>query len=418
MATAPRAPRNGARRRVVLVDLDWSEVDLVPELLRHPGLHVVRVGGEHADDPGMRVAELCGVPRTLDVADLTREHVEIALIGRASPRRTQLVGLLQAVGATVRAPHAYLEALRGHERREQPSPDLEDAPPSSEEAFAWIERAIPDRAESRAHESSQPAAAEGLPSLDDPLGLARHVARIARETGAAGAALWAATEGGLDPLATSGSADPLMRALAEVAERVHAPQVVARLQGGGGRVWGAWPLRARDRHLVLAAGGLMDARAAERWEHVAFELEIAWNQEPGVRAPEQTFRNAWLMPAEFRGRLRLAVERHQQDGQTFAVHRLHVEAGPVELLCRRLPDAVRSTDSLCRPEPGTVLLLLSGPLAAARPVRERIARLWASCHEPDERSALAPIADERIGLSRPSDAEAFLASTARWLAGH
>ena len=72
MATSTATPLNETRRRVVLVDFDWQDADLIPELLARPGISVRLVAGSDTDDAGVRLAELCGLPRTVDLADLTR----------------------------------------------------------------------------------------------------------------------------------------------------------------------------------------------------------------------------------------------------------------------------------------------------------------------------------------------------------
>ena len=83
----------GSPRRIVLIDFDWQDADLLPELLRHPGVDVRLVAGPSADDPGVRVAELCGVPRTLELADLARERFDLALLGeRKTYRLSRSVG--------------------------------------------------------------------------------------------------------------------------------------------------------------------------------------------------------------------------------------------------------------------------------------------------------------------------------------
>jgi len=88
---------SGADRRLLLVDFDWQDADLMPELLQHPGVSVRLVAGAQFDDAGIRLAELCGLPRTVDLADLTREIFDLALVSERSPRRTQIEGLLPEV---------------------------------------------------------------------------------------------------------------------------------------------------------------------------------------------------------------------------------------------------------------------------------------------------------------------------------
>src|SRR5882672_767997 len=103
-SSALRAPR-----RAVLIDFDWHDSDLMPSLLKQPGLAVRLVAGERPDEAGMRVAEMCGLPRTVDLADLTREIFDLALVSERSPRRTQVEGLLLALGTPSQTPQTYLD---------------------------------------------------------------------------------------------------------------------------------------------------------------------------------------------------------------------------------------------------------------------------------------------------------------------
>ncbi|MBP8136994.1 MAG: hypothetical protein KAY61_02220 [Candidatus Eisenbacteria bacterium] len=96
-------------RRVVLIDFDWQDADLLPELLKRPGISVRLVAGERVHDPGVRVAELCGLPRTLDLADLTREIFDLAIVGERSSRRTQLESLLLALGTPCQTPQEFMQ---------------------------------------------------------------------------------------------------------------------------------------------------------------------------------------------------------------------------------------------------------------------------------------------------------------------
>ena len=122
MATNPTEPAHSMPRRVVLIDFDWQDADLLPELLRRPGVSVRLVAGERAEDPGVRVAELCGLPRTFDLADLTREIFDLALVGECSSRRTQLESLLLALSTPCQTPQEF---LRGFENEPAAHPAIE-----------------------------------------------------------------------------------------------------------------------------------------------------------------------------------------------------------------------------------------------------------------------------------------------------
>ncbi len=89
------------RCRVVLIDFDWSDADLLPGLLRAPGTSIGLVAGRGADDPGVRAAALCGLPATQDLSDLTREIFDVALVGERSPRREVIERLLRLLGTRV-----------------------------------------------------------------------------------------------------------------------------------------------------------------------------------------------------------------------------------------------------------------------------------------------------------------------------
>jgi hypothetical protein len=95
-------------RRLVLVDFDWDDAELVPTLLRQPGLSVGLVAGQRPDDAGMRLAELCDLPRTFDLTDLTRQLFALALVSGRSPRRAHVESLLQAMGTPSQTPQGFL----------------------------------------------------------------------------------------------------------------------------------------------------------------------------------------------------------------------------------------------------------------------------------------------------------------------
>ena len=255
-----------------------------------------------------------------------------------------------------------------------------------------------------------------MPLANDRFGLERTIARLAARTGAFGRAAGARGEG----LRASRipAEDPLMHALGDLAVRLDAPQVVARMNGHAGRIWGAWPFRTRDQRGVLMAAGIETKDGSDTWERAAFELQYAWTRaEQGGGESEHRFRNTWLTPSEFRSRVRLAVDRHRRERTSFALLRLHFDAAPgmVEVLCHRLPDQLRAADCLCIPGPGVVLLLCSCPQEAFPHVRRRIDALWNECCA-ESGAEVPPIADERIELTADEDADVFLAAASGWLA--
>src|SRR5947207_4744974 len=94
MTTLASAVTEGTRRRMVLIDFDWQDADLLPRLMQRPGVSVRLVAGERTEDAGLRMAEVCGLPRTLDLADLTREIFDMALVSDRSVRRARVQSLL------------------------------------------------------------------------------------------------------------------------------------------------------------------------------------------------------------------------------------------------------------------------------------------------------------------------------------
>ena len=107
-------------RRLVLVDFEWDDAELVPALLRQAGLSVGLVAGQRPDDAGMRLAELCDLPRTLNLPDLTRELFALALVSGRSPRRAHVESLLRAMGTPSQTPQGFLgQPAAG---REEPAP--------------------------------------------------------------------------------------------------------------------------------------------------------------------------------------------------------------------------------------------------------------------------------------------------------
>ena len=318
MATMLPDDPQGASRRVVLIDFDWHDADLLPALLHHPGIRVRLVAGEKAEDPGLRAAGLCGVPSTLELADLTREIFDLALIGEHSPRRHQVERLFTALGTPVASPQSFLNgsiaampvpcsaAVDGEvaDRLELALPDLSAAPPASD-----------------AGGESPPAASPGE------------------------------------------IADPADRA------------------------------ETRERGEGEPAGGPPDApsRAAE--------------EGPGAEA--------------FKLELELAVERGLR-GHPCSLLRLRFGGGSESLasLCRRLPARLRDRDRLCRPTPRDLLLLGAGSGAAHESLRRRVAGLWEEAWLESRRPGPPPpIAEERIGLTGPQDADRFLATSRGWLLG-
>jgi len=441
MTTPAVTSLDAPSRRVVLVDFDWRDADLLPELLARPGLSVRLVAGERLDDPGLRLAELCELPRTTDLADLTREIFDLAVVSERSPRRTQVEGLLLALGTPSVTPEGF---LRGHDLTQAQTPAVE-APLALHAAAlesalggtdfeALIEQALPDVSDSAPTapppvepagrtETRVPSLLE-FPSPEDRRGLEEALANLVAGTGAQGAELRAARAGDFELLARVGGEDPLLEGLIGLALSLNAPQVVSRLSGPEeGKAWGAWPFRTTRSRGVLAASAIDPASGWTAWERMVEELRTAWDR----RDREQTApafplvpdeRHGWLDAEGFRSAISLAVERNRRDGLSFAVHRFDLADRPtaLEALCQRIPAHLRDTDRLCRPESRIVLLLTTCTLEAFEPVRRRLMALWETVWLEGGGVAPAPaFVEARTAITGPAEAERFVATATSWL---
>ncbi len=429
------------RRRLVLIDFDWADADLLPELLAQPDVSVRLVAGERNDDAGLRVAELCGLPRTMDLADLTREIFDLALVGERSVRRTQIEGLLQALGTPCASPQSYLQ---GSPDGQQCGPAIEAPLAMHAAAFedalggdefdAIMEHTLPDMGEAAptVPQPVRPAAKPGVvvgtledfPSPDDRMRLRDALAGMAQSTGAEHAELHAGRGGDLELLARVGLEDPLLRGLVEKALSSNMAQVVSQLSGPEqGKAWGAWPFQTTNRNGVVAAAGINPGEGWTEWERLVGEIRTTWDQQDRDLAspafPMVPDRVAgWLEVDAFMTRLNLAVERNGRDGLHFSVHRLEFSDAPhcVEDLCQKLPQQLRDTDCICHPAPRIVLLLTAGAHASFPHVRRRLLALWEQAwHDGRQPSPAPPITGERVDLTGPEDAAAFVSTVGRWL---
>lgn len=428
-------------KRVVLVDFDWRDADLLPELLARPGLSVRLVAGERNDGAGLKLAELFELPRTTDLADLTREIFDLAVVSERSTRRTQVEGLLLALGTPCVSPESLLHG-----------PDLTHANTPAVEAplalhavalesslggvdfDALIEQALPDMAADApttppavtpAGRSSVrvPSLAE-FPSLEDRQGLERALADLVSGTGAQAAELRAGRSGDVELLARVGDEDPLLRGLIDLALSQNTPQVISRLTGPHeGKAWGAWPFRTTRSRGVLAAAAIDPASGWTTWQQTVDGLREAWDRRDREQAapafplvPDD--RHGWLDVEGFRAAISLAVERNHRDGLPFAVHRFEFadRAGALEALCTELPSQLRDTDRLCRPEQRVVLLLTTCSREAFEPVRGRITRLWETVWQASGDLSPAPgFIESRTEITGPGEAERFIATATLWL---
>ena len=285
--TLPDAPP----KRVVLVDFDWRDADLLPELLARPGLSVRLVAGVNGDAAGLKMAELCELPRTTDLADLTREIFDLAVVSERSPRRTQVEGLLLALGTPCVSPESL---LRGPTSRTPARPRSRPRSPCTrsrsraalggEDFDALIEQALPDVGDVDAR-TTPPAVVpagrsevrvpslEEFPSLEDRQGLERALADLVSGTGAQAAEVRAGRSGDVELLARVGDEDPLLKGLIDLALTQNAPQVISRLTGPQeGKAWGAWPFRTTRSRGVIAAAAIDPASGWTTWQQTVEDL--------------------------------------------------------------------------------------------------------------------------------------------------
>jgi hypothetical protein len=441
MATHTTETVNANPKRVVLVDFDWADADLMPELLRRPGVAVRLVAGHHAQDPGLRVAEMCGLPRTLDLADLTREIFDIALVGESSSRRTQLESLLLALGTPCQTPQEF---LRGPGDGPAQPPAIE-APLALHAAAlehtlgggdfdALVEQALPDLG-ADAPVTPPPVAVphhprilitsfEDFPSHEARAHLEEALKNLVQRSGAGTAELHAGDSASLLLLAQVGPEDKLLRGLVDLANELGTPQVVTRLSEPGlGKAWGAWPFRTTQRRGVLAAASIDPQQGLSEWQKMVDELRTSWDEQDRERAgasfPFTPMRAAgWLSDEEFGARIELALERNRHDRMRFELHRLDFPDAPaaVESLCGWLPGQIRDTDCICRPAPGSVLMLNAGPAEGFVYLRRRLLALWDTAWRDSGAAPPAPaLVDQHVAMAGPEDAEAFLAAAGAWL---
>jgi len=440
MAAMPQDPMTAGPLRVVLVDLDWPDADLLPALMQRPEVSVRLVAGDGAHDPGVRVAEMCGLPRTLDLADLTREIFDVALVGESSSRRTQLESLLLALGTRCQTPQEFLGG------QAQPTTHGIEAPLALHAAAfeqslnggvldAVLAEALPELTDPSPLTPSAPAlfgpprmlvADFGdFPSREARARLEEAIKALVEGSGAGTAELHTAEGGSLSLVAQVGPEDRLLRGLIDLAMELGTPQVVTRVsEPGKGKLWGAWPFRTTTRKGVLAAGAIDAGQDLGAWAHMVEDLRITWDEEDRERAsaafPFTPQREAgWLPVVDFRNRIELALERNRRDRMRFELHRLDLPDAPraIDRLTAWLPSQLRDADRLCRVGERGLMLLIAGPPEAFLHLRRRLLALWDTAWKEEGGLGPAPaLVDQHVPLHGPEDAEAFLSAAAVWLA--
>lgn len=440
MATSSATTVSDTRRRVVLVDFDWQDADLIPELLAQPAISVRLVAGSNADDAGVRLAELCGLPRTVDLADLTREIFDLALVSERSPRRTQIESLLLALGTPSVTPQSFVANDGSADTTPGVEAPLELHAAAMETALGGepfdrlVEQALPDISDD-APTAPPPVVPKGqpsfvigsldeFPSIDDRRGLENALQMLMSDTGADRAELHVAGPESTETVVEIGPADALLRGLVEIARERGTAQVVASLGGPPeGMAWGAWPFRTATHRGILAAAGITPIEGWSRWQRMVDELRETWDHADRQKAapafPMVPAKKAGVMDLQdFRTSLDLAIARHKHDGLRFALHRLEfpVSIEAVSLLLERLPKQVRGMDSLCRPQPLCVLLLTATSRSGFPRVHKRIATLWENVWlELGLDRPVPGIREERVEITRVEDLDPFLAKANSWL---
>lgn len=438
MASQPQEPVAPAERRLLIIDFDWQDADLLSELFRKPGVSVRLVAGYGPHDPGVRMADLCGLPRTVDLADLTREIFDLALVGERSSRRTQLESLLVALGTPCLTPEEFLHGSREGSRPSVEAP-LSLHAAALEQSLAGtvdvlLDRAFPDLdpstpLEPRAVHTPDPSrvsvsSLDDFPSREARQQLEETLKALVRETGAGTAEVHAGDRTRLRLVAQVGPDDRLLRGLIDIARESGTPQLVTRLSDPGkGRTWAAWPFRTMQRHGVVAGSSIDSNQGLLTWQRMVDELRAHWDEEDRERSaqsfPLTPNREArWLEPGLFRTRVDLALERHRRDGLRFELHRLEFPDEPDALahLAEVLPTQMRDTDCLSRPFSQVVVLLASGEAEAFVRLQRRLLASWELAWGAGSSGPAPAFIDRHAPLSGPEDTDAFLTAADVWLA--
>jgi hypothetical protein len=386
------------------------------------------------------MAEMCGLPRTVDLADLTREIFDVALVGERSSRRTQLESLLVALGTPCLTPEEFLRGTtRGGSRPSVEAPltvhaaAMEHSLTGSVDAL--LDEALPDLEDDATpldpRDVGVPdparitvASLDDFPSRESRQKLEETLKTLVRETGAGTAEVHAGDRTRLRLVAQVGPDDRLLRGLIDIARESGTPQLVTRLSDPGkGRTWAAWPFRTMQRHGIVAGASIESQTGILSWQRMVEELRDHWDEEDRERSaqsfPLTPNREArWLEPGLFRARVDLATERHRRDGLRFELHRLEFPDEPETLhhLVEVLPAQVRDSDCLCQPFPRVIVLLASGEAEAFTGLQRRLLVAWEQAWATHERTRPAPaFVDRHAALSGPEDADAFLTAADVWL---
>ena len=441
MSSLPHEPVTPVTRRLLLLDLDWHDADRLPGILNQPGVSVRLVVGSGPQDPGLRMAELCELPRTLDLADLTREIFDLALVGERSPRRAQVMGLLQALGTPCLTPDEFLFGAIAPREPEAAVVALPE-PAHTDAVDALVDEALPDLNASAPATPEPPhtparsivvpagpriklATLEDFPSPEVRSELEDALKHLVHLTGAGSAELHAGDRSQLTLVAQVGPEDRLLRGLIELANEMGTPQVVTRQSDPGrGLTWAAWPFKTLQRRGVLAGAAIDSTQGLSSWQAMISDLRDTWDREDRERSavsypltPERS--GGWLDPEAFRVHVELAIDRTSRDGLRFELHRLEFPEAHAALadFCETLPVQLRDSDALCRPFPQVVCLLMAGETPQFAALQRRLVQLWESAWQrAGWHGPAMPFVDRHVSLLGPEDRDAFRTAADVWLA--
>lgn len=451
----PQTKPSPAVRRVVLVDLSPEDSSLVAQLLRLPGISVRLVAVPPESSVGIGAEVLAGVPFTRDLRDLTRQVFDLALMGSSSSRRAEIERILAINGTPLlpleaflageivleridafrpAAPSTLIEAGGPGERPASHAPHGPAAPPEDRvRAPAQPARMAPPPEVSAAPPAARPAvpvedpaeAIGEMPPPNDPAAIERALSRWMLLLGATSAELYGGDTEHIEWVCRSGPDDRLLKCIATLALEHDGPQILGMFDGYlRSAIWAAWPFRTGFRRGVLAAGGLNPGPGRAQWERIARALAESWEEIDRERAGPSFpmipgVRGGWLPVPSFWHRVSLAVERNRRDGLRFEVLRFTLDGAPecIESLSQVIPQKLRDTDCVCRPSPGSMLVLCAVPASSTSPMQDRITSLLRESWRTHGGAGAPPLNVERVDLNKLEDADRFLAIATGWLYG-
>lgn len=420
---------------MVLIDFGAEDLEFLPRLFARPDFSVRLVLDRGANPATDGIAAACGANLSRDIADITRQVFDLALLGSRAARGVELEFLLGAMGTPVRYVTEFLEE------------EGDEAPPAGSLGPDWLlgDRVAPPRNPAshrmrRSGDVQPPDASTGalepgdMPHPGDPAGIERALERWAAVSGASTAEIHGGDADAIQWVCRSGPEDPLLVRLASLAFELDEPQAVTRLDGDRpGAVWAAWPLPMERDRAVLAVAGIGVGAPRTAWAKIERTLREAWRPRveppppsplpPPPIAPPGTIasrlgRGGWLDVATFEDHLLRAIELQSAGGRGLVLLRLALADRPdlAERLGRMLLDRMPDVDSVCRPSPGTLVMMLDRSPSAPIQARQRVVALWHACWHEQGLALPAPALEIReVEQTGPADALEGLEAVSRWL---